>query len=164
MGALPAKCGAVAEWSKALAWKVSIRQNRIEGSNPSRSAKDCSIAVRSGPPQSHFYPVIKCLGDQLGQGRPYPFTPNRRIGWVRAWHARSKCMVLCRSSKLLSDAKIRAAKPRQKPYKLADSHQLYLCVSAAGGKLWRMNQMFDGKQRTLSIGPYPLISLAEARA
>src|SRR5436190_17957293 len=39
MGALPAICGAVAEWSKALAWKVSIRQNRIEGSNPSRSAK-----------------------------------------------------------------------------------------------------------------------------
>jgi hypothetical protein len=38
MGALPAQCGAVAEWSKALAWKVSIRQNRIEGSNPSRSA------------------------------------------------------------------------------------------------------------------------------
>jgi hypothetical protein len=34
----PAHCGAVAEWSKALAWKVSIRQNRIEGSNPSRSA------------------------------------------------------------------------------------------------------------------------------
>jgi hypothetical protein len=32
------RCGAVAEWSKALAWKVSIRQNRIEGSNPSRSA------------------------------------------------------------------------------------------------------------------------------
>ena len=28
----------MAEWSKALAWKVSIRQNRIEGSNPSRSA------------------------------------------------------------------------------------------------------------------------------
>ena len=36
--ALPCICGAVAEWSKALAWKVSIRQNRIEGSNPSRSA------------------------------------------------------------------------------------------------------------------------------
>jgi integrase len=65
---------------------------------------------------------------------------------------------------LLSDAKIRAAKPRQKPYKLADSHQLYLYVSAAGGKLWRMNYLFDGRQRTLSIGPYPLIGLAEARA
>ena len=31
-------CGAVAEWSKALAWKVSIRQKRIVGSNPTRSA------------------------------------------------------------------------------------------------------------------------------
>ena len=31
-------CGAVAEWSKALAWKVSIRQKRIQGSNPCRSA------------------------------------------------------------------------------------------------------------------------------
>src|SRR5437588_11905788 len=38
MAAFQANCGAVAEWSKALAWKVSIRQNRIEGSNPSRSA------------------------------------------------------------------------------------------------------------------------------
>ena len=38
MGAPSRACGAVAEWSKALAWKVSIRQNRIEGSNPSRSA------------------------------------------------------------------------------------------------------------------------------
>src|SRR5689334_7584456 len=38
MAASQVKCGAVAEWSKALAWKVSIRQNRIEGSNPSRSA------------------------------------------------------------------------------------------------------------------------------
>ena len=35
---LPVQCGAVAEWSKALAWKVSIRQKRIVGSNPTRSA------------------------------------------------------------------------------------------------------------------------------
>jgi hypothetical protein len=41
-------CGAVAEWSKALAWKVSIRQNRIEGSNPSRSAT-WSVSPRRTP-------------------------------------------------------------------------------------------------------------------
>ncbi len=40
--ALPAICGAVAEWSKALAWKVSMGQKLIEGSNPSRSASSCS--------------------------------------------------------------------------------------------------------------------------
>lgn len=64
---------------------------------------------------------------------------------------------------MLSDAKIRAAKPSQKPtnWPILTS---YLYVSAAGGKLWHMNYMFDGKQRTLSIGPYPLISLADARA
>ena len=38
--------GAVAEWSKALAWKVSIRQNRIEGSNPSRSATTLSSPIQ----------------------------------------------------------------------------------------------------------------------
>ena len=41
-------CGAVAEWSKALAWKVSIRQNRIEGSNPSRSATSLPLRERKG--------------------------------------------------------------------------------------------------------------------
>jgi hypothetical protein len=35
---LSKQCGAVAEWSKALAWKVSMGQKLIEGSNPSRSA------------------------------------------------------------------------------------------------------------------------------
>src|SRR3546814_17004018 len=40
IGGMPYRtCGAVAEWSKALAWKVSIRQKRIEGSNPYRPAK-----------------------------------------------------------------------------------------------------------------------------
>lgn len=36
----------MAEWSKALAWKVSIRQKRIEGSNPSRSAKAASKLLK----------------------------------------------------------------------------------------------------------------------
>src|SRR3954464_3389514 len=48
-GRLPAKCGAVAEWSKALAWKVSIRQNRIEGSNPSRSANHLFAEIHHHP-------------------------------------------------------------------------------------------------------------------
>ena len=43
---LSSACGAVAEWSKALAWKVSIRQKRIEGSNPSRSAILLFMGVR----------------------------------------------------------------------------------------------------------------------
>ena len=47
-GAPSRACGAVAEWSKALAWKVSIRQKRIEGSNPSRSATYRTGLVKEG--------------------------------------------------------------------------------------------------------------------
>lgn len=70
---------------------------------------------------------------------------------------------------VLSDTKVRAAKATGKAYKLSDGEQLYLHVSAAGGRVWRMNYQFgrnaQGKpaQKTLTIGPYPAISLKDAR-
>jgi len=73
------------------------------------------------------------------------------------------------SGKMLNDAKIRAAKATGKPYKLADAQQLYLHVSAVGGKHWRMNYTYGvnakGKpaQKTLSFGSYPVVSLVKAR-
>jgi integrase len=69
----------------------------------------------------------------------------------------------------LNDAKVKAAKAKDAPYKLADSGQLYLHVTTAGSKLWRMNYAFGknaaGKpaQKTLTIGAYPIVSLSEAR-
>ncbi|WBX86320.1 tyrosine-type recombinase/integrase [Sphingosinicella microcystinivorans] len=64
---------------------------------------------------------------------------------------------------MLSDAKLRAAKPRAKAYKLTDSNRLYLLVTPSGGKLWRWSYQFGGKQKTMALGPYPLVSLLEAR-
>lgn len=70
---------------------------------------------------------------------------------------------------VLTDAKIRAAKPQERAYKLADSGQLFLHVSPAGGKHWRMNYTFgrnaQGRpaQKTLSFGSYPALTLLEAR-
>lgn len=70
---------------------------------------------------------------------------------------------------MLSDAKVRAAKPQEKAYKLTDSGQLYLFVSPAGARIWRMNYKFGtsatGKaaQKTLTIGAYPAFSLKDAR-
>lgn len=70
---------------------------------------------------------------------------------------------------MLNDAKIKAAKKRDTAYKLADTGQLYLQVSPAGGRHWRMNYTFgrnaSGKpaQKTLSFGSYPAVSLVEAR-
>ena len=63
----------------------------------------------------------------------------------------------------LTDFAIRNAKSSNKPQKLADGGNLYLLVAPSGGKLWRFNYRYLGKQKTLSLGPYPEVSLAMAR-
>jgi integrase len=63
----------------------------------------------------------------------------------------------------LTDVTIRNTKPKDKPYKLSDSAGLYLLVNPNGSKLWRLKYRIAGKEKLLSIGAYPIISLAEAR-
>ena len=64
---------------------------------------------------------------------------------------------------MLTDAKVRSAKPRSKAYKIADATRLFLLVSPSGGKLWRWNYSYDGKNKTMAFGAYPHVSLADAR-
>ena len=64
---------------------------------------------------------------------------------------------------MLNDLRIRQAKARERDYKLSDYDGMYLLVSRAGGKLWRLGYRFGGKQKSLSLGAYPTISLADAR-
>lgn len=64
---------------------------------------------------------------------------------------------------MLSDAKVRSAKPGDKPYKLVDNHGLYLEVSVSGRKAWRFRYTLAGKESKLTLGQYPLMSLQEAR-
>lgn len=63
----------------------------------------------------------------------------------------------------LTDTTIRNAKPRDRDYKLADGGGLYLLVTAAGGRLWRLKYRADGIERKLALGKYPEVSLADAR-
>jgi len=63
----------------------------------------------------------------------------------------------------LKELEVRYATKRQKDYKLADGEGLYLLVRPNGSKLWRMKYRFDGKEKLLSFGRYPDLSLAEAR-
>mmetsp|Transcript_19721 Transcript_19721/g.25457 ORF Transcript_19721/g.25457 Transcript_19721/m.25457 type:complete len:92 (-) Transcript_19721:10-285(-) len=62
----------------------------------------------------------------------------------------------------LTDIQIRNAKPDTKQYKLSAGLGLYLIVSPSGGKWWRVRYRFDGKQKELSVGTYPSVSLKEA--
>lgn len=63
----------------------------------------------------------------------------------------------------LSDIAVRTAKPREKEYKLSDSGGLYLLITPAGGKLWRLKFRVDGREKKLAIGAYPAIGLSDAR-
>ncbi len=56
----------------------------------------------------------------------------------------------------LTAIKIKAAKPKDKAYKLMDGAGLYLLINKSGRKYWRYNYRFTGKHKTLSIGIYPL--------
>ncbi len=63
----------------------------------------------------------------------------------------------------LSDVTIRKAKPADKTQRLFDGGGLYLEVSPAGGKWWRLKYRFGGKEKRLSLGTYPDTGLADAR-
>ncbi|WP_374531740.1 tyrosine-type recombinase/integrase [Acinetobacter sp.] len=64
---------------------------------------------------------------------------------------------------MLTDAQIRKIKPLEKKKRYADEKGLYLEVTPAGGKFWRVKYRFNGRESTLTIGSYPEISLAQAR-
>ncbi|NLW80503.1 MAG: tyrosine-type recombinase/integrase [Desulfovibrionales bacterium] len=64
----------------------------------------------------------------------------------------------------LTDTKIRNARAKEKDLLIVDHNGLYLAVKKNGSKLWRYRKMMKGKTILLSIGPYPEISLADARA
>ena len=63
----------------------------------------------------------------------------------------------------LTDLKVRTITPRDSAYKVFDGGGLYLSVTPGGSKLWRQKYRFGGKEKTLSFGAFPLVSLKDAR-
>jgi len=60
---------------------------------------------------------------------------------------------------MLTDTKIKNAKPKEKQYKLFDGDGLYLLITPKGGKCWRLKYRFDEKEKTLAFGTYPEVPL-----
>ena len=63
---------------------------------------------------------------------------------------------------MLTRIRITSAVPAEKAYNLRDGLGIYLAVKPNGSKLWRMNYRFLDKQKTLHLGPWPTIGLADA--
>jgi integrase len=88
------------------------------------------------------------------------FACYQQICWYDCWYRndqRSEAIMA------LTEVAIRNAKPADKLRKLSDGHGLQLHIHPNGSKLWRLAYRFDGKQKTLAIGPYPEITLSRAR-
>lgn len=63
----------------------------------------------------------------------------------------------------LKELEAKYAGKRRRPYKLSDGGGLYLLVQPSGSRLWRLKYRFDGKEKLLSFGKYPEVTLAIAR-
>lgn len=63
----------------------------------------------------------------------------------------------------LTDLAIRNLKPSAKPFKASDSGELHLLVSPNGSRLWRLKDRYEGKEKLLALGAYPIVTLAKAR-
>ncbi|ANJ95244.1 tyrosine-type recombinase/integrase [Serratia plymuthica] len=63
----------------------------------------------------------------------------------------------------LNDTKIRSLKPSAKPFKVSDSHGLYLLINPGGSRLWYLKYRINRKESRLGLGAYPDVSLADAR-
>ncbi|HIE9514622.1 tyrosine-type recombinase/integrase [Klebsiella pneumoniae] len=63
----------------------------------------------------------------------------------------------------LSDAKIRTLKPTDNPFKVSDSHGLYLLVKPGGSRHWYLKYRINGKESRIALGAYPAVSLSDAR-
>lgn len=70
---------------------------------------------------------------------------------------------MARAATPLTDKEIKAARAKEKEYKLFDGGGLYLSIMPTGGKLWRLKYTYEGKEKRIALGAYPEISLAAAR-
>src|SRR3981189_1438849 len=64
---------------------------------------------------------------------------------------------------VLNEARIRAIRPKDRPYKLFDERGLFMLVTPSGGRLWRFRYRLGGVEKLLTLGAYPDVSLKRAR-
>ena len=63
---------------------------------------------------------------------------------------------------MLSDAKIRSLKPKERPYEVYDDRGLYMVVNPNGSRWWRFKYKYDGRERGISLGVYPELTAGAA--
>ena len=135
-----------------------VRNAEVEGSIPFSSTSISSKEVQRIPLSSDVTIVYKF--NYPGAFNNVPGQPRRNRGIIGG----NNEMIQWRCPQLpLTDITIRHAHSSDKPRKMFDGRGLYLEVAPSGGKWWRFKYRFGGKEKRLSLGVYPDVSLKEAR-
>jgi integrase len=101
----------------------------------------------------------------LALSRERPLAAGKFDGIYDGILRQETCSILLGDTVMpLTDTRIRNAKPIGKPYKLSDGGGMYLLVTPDDARYWRLDYRFAGKRRTLALGIYPIVSLANARS
>jgi hypothetical protein len=87
---------------------------------------------------------------------------RRELPKTSCWHP-TNLLVYLRAYQQLFGRDTRNAKRRERPQKLSDGGGLHLLVNPDGARYWRMAYRYQGRQKTLALGVYPIVSLADAR-
>ena len=97
--------------------------------------------------------------------RPSLSVGIRPICWYSCWYRRKNTNTALKKYQhmKLNDTRIKGLKPGPKTYRAADGEGLFLEISVKGSKLWKMAYRFEGKQKLLSFGKYPTVTLSMAR-
>src|SRR5579863_7400236 len=124
---------------------------------PPRAPRSFTTVVRS----SHLCPRIR----RFCNLRSPSFT-TAGAGDVPMFYGYDSGYVLPpgRRVSMLTALGIEKLKPKGKPYKVSDGNALYVLVKPTGGKHWRLRYTFGGKEKMLSLGSFPEVLLADARA
>jgi hypothetical protein len=99
-----------------------------------------------------------------GPRRPASCIGIRQICWYPRWYFGDSIVPNGGGTNMpLSDTGVRGARPATTPRKLSDGGGLFLLITPNGSKLWRLAYRCGSKQKTLALGIYPTVSLAQAR-
>ncbi len=117
-----------------------------------RTEKINDVAKSPENPANPGLPCLKLSIDRIAQGGVH----GRGISEVNNQIPHSPMPVL-------NEAKIRAARPKERAYKLFDERGLFMLVTPTGGRLWRFRYRLCGAEKLLTLGAYPDVPLKRAR-
>jgi hypothetical protein len=135
-----------------------VRNAKVGSSILLLSTKNISNTVQECPITPQPVRLAGFFISDIVRGIPLTSAPNGENSWGNISSGQASIPKMP-----LTEAAIKSTKAAEKPRKLFDGGGLYLLVARGGSKYWRLKYRLGGKEKSLSLGIYPEVTLAAAR-